>query len=70
MRRDQQFLVERKLALGQRRPENLQARFEYRHDFLECDQQDCDFFIDRGAIAAGGKDTNDLAVVELIYSFE
>jgi hypothetical protein len=58
------------LTLGYQVTPNLQARLEFRHDFLDCDDQDCDFFFDRDAVVAGGKDTNDLALLELVYSFE
>jgi hypothetical protein len=60
-------------TLGYRIAGNLLARVEYRRDFVDCDRPRCNFFFESStpSLAGGGsEDTNDLAVIELVYSFD
>ncbi len=59
------------LTLGYQIGPGLLARLEYRHDDVDCDDTDCKFFPDNNSPAGpGGEDTNDLALFELVYSFD
>jgi hypothetical protein len=53
-------------TLGYTLTDNLQARLELRRDELDCDNPSCAFFRDS---SDGGTTTNDLGLVELLYSF-
>jgi hypothetical protein len=59
------------VTLGYQLGPGLLARLEYRHDDVDCDGTSCNFFPD-GDNAPGidGEDTNDLALFELVYSFD
>jgi len=57
-------------TLGYQLGPGLLARIEYRRDDVDCDS-DCKFFPDANSPPGdGGEDTNDLAVFELVYSFD
>jgi len=56
------------LTLGYQVTPELRTRLELRRDFVECDSQDCDFFFGRGGVRDA--DTNDLGIVEVVYSFD
>jgi hypothetical protein len=49
---------------------NLQARLEYRRDWVDCEESECNLFFGKGQVAFGEQDKSDLAVLELIYSFD
>ncbi len=55
------------LTLGYQVTPSLLARVEYRRDQVDCDKLDCSFFRDS---SDGGEETNDLGIIELIYSFD
>jgi hypothetical protein len=58
------------VTLGYQLGPGLLARLEYRHDDVDCDSS-CNFFPDQNSAAGPqGEDTNDLAVFELVYSFD
>jgi hypothetical protein len=59
------------VTLGYQLGPGLLARLEYRHDDVECDDTSCKFFPDSNSPAGvDGEDTNDLALFELVYSFD
>ena len=58
------------VTLGYQLGPGLLARLEYRHDDVDCDSS-CNFFPDSNSPAGPeGEDTNDLALFELVYSFD
>jgi hypothetical protein len=47
------------------------ARLEYRRDIVDCNKADCSFFADSsGPIGDGGEESNDIGILELVYSFD
>ena len=58
------------ITFGYQLGPGLLARLEYRHDDVDCDSS-CNFFPDSNSPAGPeGEDTNDLALFELVYSFD
>jgi hypothetical protein len=59
------------VTLGYQIAPGLLARLEYRRDFVDCNKTDCSFFADSsGPIGDGGEETNDIGILELVYSFD
>jgi hypothetical protein len=54
-------------TLGYQLTPELKARLEYRRDLVDCDSLDCDLFFDG---SSRDEDTNDLGIVEVVYSFD
>jgi len=55
------------VTLGYQVTPSLLARLEYRRDMVSCQKESCTFFRDS---SDGGEKTNDLGIIELIYSFD
>jgi hypothetical protein len=60
------------VTLGYQVAPNIQARLEFRHDYVRCAPRACNFFFNSNATSSTGanRKTNNLAVLQLVYSFE
>ena len=56
------------LTLGYQLTPELKTRLELRRDIVDCDSLDCDLFFGSGTTK--DEDTNDLGIVEVVYSFD
>jgi hypothetical protein len=57
------------LTLGWQLAPSVRTRLELRRDLVDCDSLDCEFFF-AGSGAERSEDTNDLGIVEVVYSFD